>query len=110
MKGIVVETNEMLFDQLMSLRDAKTPEQIAQEVERAKAMSTVATNITNNIAVSVKAAEVLGGTNQDAEQTLADAVGEATYTGEGIEGGVQAKIRLEDKRNGSVDGIAGSGN
>jgi hypothetical protein len=110
MKGIVVETNEMLFDQLMALRDAKTPEHINREVKRAHAMSMVATNIAKNIDVTVKATELLGRMNSSVEQTLADAVGEADYTGPGVESNIQKRIRIPEQGDPCVDGATERGN
>lgn len=56
MKNTLVDLNNHLFEQLERLNDDElTGEQLAQEIERSKAISTVATKIIDNASLGLQA-------------------------------------------------------
>lgn len=61
MKNKLLDLNNHLFEQLERLNDDElTDEQLTKEIQRAKAMSTIATNIINNANVALEVQKYYG--------------------------------------------------
>jgi hypothetical protein len=58
------ELNAMLFEQIQSLMEAETAEEVELEVKRSKAVAQVAGEINKNTANAVKAFEISGGQDE----------------------------------------------
>ena len=54
MKNKITDLNNLLFEQLERLIDAETDEEIDKEINRSKAVSSIATNIVNTADLSLQ--------------------------------------------------------
>lgn len=67
MKNSLSDLNNHLFESLERLNDAATPDEIEQEINRAKAVSEIGETIIRNAALGLRAVEVLGKSEVPAE-------------------------------------------
>lgn len=58
MKNKITDLNNLLFEQLERLIDAESEEEVTKEINRAKAVSSIATNIVNTADLSLQATKV----------------------------------------------------
>lgn len=58
MKNKITDLNNLLFEQLERLIDAESDEEIDKEINRSKAVSSIATNIVNTADLSLQATKV----------------------------------------------------
>lgn len=58
MKNKITDLNNILFEQLENLMGAETDEELEKEINRSKAVSTIATNIVNSADLTLQATKV----------------------------------------------------
>ena len=68
MKNSLANLNNHLFESLERLQGAETPEELEQEISRAKTVSDIGDKIIRNAALGLRAVELLG--NKEVPQEL----------------------------------------
>lgn len=68
MKNSLADLNNHLFESLERLQEASTPEELEQEISRAKTVSDIGDKIIRNAALGLRAVELLG--NKEVPQEL----------------------------------------
>lgn len=58
MRNKITDLNNLLFEQLEKLIDAESEEEVAKEINRSKAVSSIATNIVNTANISLEATKI----------------------------------------------------
>lgn len=58
MKNKITDLNNLLFEQLERLIDAESDEEVSQEINRAKAVSSIASNIVSTANLSLEATKI----------------------------------------------------